>query len=186
MSDQQTWKIIATPKDRWHLTVLLMHGDLKFKGKSRTKLYRFRQALGLMESTEAFLGERKGLHKLGNDNKTKNVFTVTAENAEFLTECLSELELHNATLAPLERILVQLEEKRAIGDVEGVPELDPETEDWTPVTAPILGDNPDRYVEVNAMLMRKAAGSFEKYTALYLKEVEPPAENAPTELKAVG
>ncbi len=183
MAEQQTWKIIATPKDRWHLTALLMHKDLKFKGKRRTHLYRFRQALGLMESTEAFLGERKGLFKLGNDGKTKNVFTVTAENADFLTECLNELELHNATLAPLERIIAQLESKEAIGDVDAFPELDPATEDWTPVTPPII-EQPDRYVEINATLLRRCDGDFKKYIELYIKEAEPVAEEQTQSLKA--
>jgi hypothetical protein len=175
----QTFQIIATPAQRFALALFLLHKDLKFKGKRRTGLYRLRNALGLMAPTESLLGERQGRRALAFDKTTKNVFEVVIENAEFLNECLDTVELTGAQLSSLELLLSQLDEKKPSEDTSGLVAADLDAEDWEPSTAPVM-DQPDRYVEVNAELLRRAK-DFDEYRKLYLTEAEPPApDRAPT------
>jgi hypothetical protein len=179
MPNEQHWTIVATPAERWNLAIFLMHKDLMFKTrKEQRELYRARLALGLIPPTEAFLGEKKGRVPLALNKDVHNLFTATAEIADFFIGCLNrdKLELSGVQLAGLEHVLQQLEDKSfAHEEVDAHPdatEWKAAAEDWSPTLAPTV-EQPDKLVDVLADCIRSAQGSFDAFSKSFLAEAAP-------------
>lgn len=109
---KQTWTITATPRERLQLAILLLHRDLKVRGRAdERKLYRVRQALGLIAISEALLANQYelGANSYQHDNTTRHRFTVTIENAEWILKAIEPLELNSAVALFVEPLLQRLE-----------------------------------------------------------------------------
>lgn len=191
MGNEAAWKIVATPADRWNLAVFFLFRDLTFKTrKEQRQLHRARTALGLIPPTKTLLGDKKGNVPRAYDRESHNVFTVTAEMAEFVVGCVDRIEvtpapevggakqgLNAATLAGLEPILQQLED-RAIAKEEvdrypDAPAWDEVTEeDWEVSLTPTV-QQPDKLVDVFVDCLRAAGGDFEKFGKLFTAEAQP-------------
>lgn len=179
MPDSQTWKILATPNQRFALARLFVYHpkELTFKGKQRrAALARFSQALGL-EAPIATLNSGKNGAVPHATDRTPAVFEVTAENADFLSECLDQVDLSASELAGMQGVVTQLDTKTASGNVDEVPVFNPDGEDWSVSTKPVL-DGAERYVEVDEECLRRSE-SFETYKKLKLAEYAP--AKSPTE-----
>lgn len=197
MGNEQTWKIIATPADRWALAIFFLHKDLTFKTRKEQRgLYRARQALGLIEPTTVFMGEAKGTVPLAADHKTRNAFIVTPEVAEFVIDCFDRIEvtsqngkttgLSGAQLAGLEPILQQLEDRNFAKEMaERYPNAtwSEEDEDWSVSLAPTV-QQADKLVDVLCECISKAGDSFPRFKKLFLEEAKPALQNG--EAKADG
>ncbi len=148
MNADGTWEVVATPSERWYLAIFLLRNDLKFKGKKATALWRFRCALGLVEPSESFLQIRgTGTVALANDRATKNIFSVTQERAEFIAECIEQVDPNGAELMMFQRVLAQLEDKAPSADIDAAKTYDAAAEDWAPTLAPTI-QQPGKLVEV--------------------------------------
>lgn len=137
----QTWKVVATTAQRFYLASLLLDDAIKLKGrKADTILWRARTALGLIGVSELILKSGKvATRPLLSDPRT-HVFTVTAENADFLLECREKVEIGSGVSNILRELLEQLtpeHRERELPEYSEVPEWTPalepaELELWTP------------------------------------------------------
>lgn len=130
----QTWLVTARPEQRFHLANMLISDQLKIRGrKEDAKLWRAREALGLIGLTETMLQHGKVNAALLRSS-TVHQFVVTSENAEFLLEQREKVELPAATSFVLRPLLEQL---AAGEDAEGAEDAAPfdeaaELPQWNP------------------------------------------------------
>lgn len=189
MSNDQTFQIIASPRERWYLALFLLNGDLKFKGKRATALWRFRCALGLVGPTEGRLTDGAGTVALALDRTTRNVFTVTKERAEFLDDCIEQVDSNGGQLAMFQRVLAQLQDGKPSGDTEGVAPFDETKEDWAPTLAPKV-EEPGALVEVMLDCIKRAKQGpdapydFSVFAELFTEEATPTKGTAKPPLRA--
>lgn len=175
--DIQNWQIVASPRERFYLARFLLDNDkLKFKEKRRTQLWRFQSALGLVGPSELLTGERRGGIPKASDSTTMNLFDVNLAHADFLRECLDQVEMSAALLSPFRGIIIQLEDKTTTPCPLAAP-YDVENDKWAISLAPIIA-SPDMYVEVNRELLRRAT-NFENYRQLYLESSTPKVPETP-------
>jgi hypothetical protein len=114
----QTFRVTATPRQRFVLANCLFHRDLKFRDRARERdLYRARKALGLLEVSER-LSMDGMVSDFAKDNTTRNTFEVTHGNADFLVTTVGGIEKPSADLLYLEEVLEQLEDGKKLGDGE--------------------------------------------------------------------
>jgi hypothetical protein len=176
----QTWKVTATPRERFRLAMLLLHRDLKFKTrKSERELHRARQALGLIAPTEVQL-EKGRVGQYATDRTTRHCFAVTAENAEFVLAQVELVEINPAEALWLEPLLQQLESKADAPDADAAPAYDEaeELEHWQPSSKPIL-DRPEMFAELLGEAISVAA-DWPDFQRRYAKAMapEPPEPRA--------
>lgn len=144
----QAWKVVATTAQRFYVAQMLLSDELKGKGRKwDTALWRARVALGLIGLTEFAFKSREIATKLINE-PLSHLFTVTAENADFILEAREKVELRTGVSAILRPLLEQLadgKDGRPVFVPEDLPEwtdaLEPgELEQWKP---PKATDPPD-------------------------------------------
>jgi len=181
-NDKQTWDVIATPADRWYLSILLLNDGLTFKTRKEQKqLHQARVALDLYPPHERFTDGRQGRVPLAEDRAARRRFSVTTATLEFFTECLNKIEkgLNSAILAAIEPVMQQLEDQ---AHAEACCAEHPDApagkvvEDWDRSTAPLL-DQPHRLVDEMAAVFRacKAEGYDIKILVdRFLEEAAPP------------
>jgi len=143
----QIFRITATPRERLQLAILLLHRDLKIKGRRDERaLFRARLALGLIGISEALLSSEYNLGRntYQHDTTTRHRFTVTAENAEWLITTIEPLELNPATCLFIEPLLQRLEtqEDSHDADVTAVYDEPTETPKWQPRAIVAPPDDP--------------------------------------------
>lgn len=149
MSAPQTWVVVATTEQRFYLAELLLSDSLKIRGrKADTQLWRARVALGLISLTELIMRESRVRNDLLRAPE-RHLFTVTAENAEFLLEQREKVEIGTGVSAVLRPLLEQLADAKVAAELAGaagdVPEWSgeleaAEIERWRP---PRKTDPPD-------------------------------------------
>lgn len=163
----QTFRVTATPRTRFVISVLLFHKDLKFKDRIKERsLYRVRKALGLLEPSQQFSTHNR-VGNIWKDHSTRNVFEVTIDQAEFLIDNLSKIEKSTNDLLYVEDLLEQLEAKEDAADVEEGVSFDEKAEapGWVPSLEPLL-TNPALFYDV----MREACsmGNFGGFSKIML------------------
>jgi len=181
MNQDGTWEVVASPSERWYLALFLMRNDLKFKGDKATKLWRFRCTFGLVEPSESFLRiHGVGTCALAEDRKTKNIFRATQERADFIADCIGQVEGNGAELMMFQRILAQLEDKAPSADIDQATPFDAKAEDWTPTLAPTI-HQPGKLIEVLVEALNDSA-DFGTWKARMLDEATPKRADAPARL----
>jgi hypothetical protein len=174
----QTFKVTVSPRERFYLALLLLHNKLKFKTKEEGKgLNRARKALGLVEISEAYLIANRdpGQLRIGpsaEDSKTRNVFEVTQDNADFILAQAEKLEKGPAEMLWLTDVLEQLDGKKDAADAGDVQPCDPATENWSPGSS-ILLENPTLTVAIMRELYEKHE-SFGAHRKAFLEASKPP------------
>jgi hypothetical protein len=124
----QTFRVTTTPRARFTLSVLFFHKDLKFKTLASTKsLDRARKALGLVEPSQEFSTNRR-VGDIWKDNATRNVFTVTFDNADFVLETLGKLDKNSDDLLYLADLFEQLDSKKDAEDADTAVPFDEKAE----------------------------------------------------------
>lgn len=117
----QTFRVTATPRARFHLAVLFFHKDLKFKDMLATRsLDKARRALGLVELSQQFSTHRR-VGDIWRDNHTRNVFTVTTHDADFVLDMLGKLDKNADDLLYISDLLLQLDARKDAEDAETSP-----------------------------------------------------------------
>lgn len=170
-----TWTVVATPKERYHLAVLLMHEKAAYKTDEQvSQLNRFRRALALVGPTEAYLdskGGTMGLPPLATDRKTRNAFTVTREHADFIRKTLEKFDKNGVEVFLVASVLEQLAEHRTIAeDAAEAPVVASGAEDWEVPLPPMVGPPPQFFVWLGELL--ETYPSYGQLRAGYLHELE--------------
>lgn len=171
----QTFRIAATPRERFHLARLLCHKTLKFKDRQKEKaLYRARKTLGLMEPSEYILAQ-KPTSDLWRDNQQRAAFEVTQETAEFLVATIGGLEIDSGESFMVEELLEQLEAAKDSEAAAGLDLLDIEAEApaWKPSLMPLL-EGPEMWFEAQRQILddSQSYGAFRKAMLDALKTPE--------------
>lgn len=190
MGNDQTWTVVATPRERYWLAQLLIHKDAKWKTDEQVQqLNRFRRALGLVAPTSGFL-DSKGMTEppSSKDRKTRNAFQVTRENADFIRKTLEKFDKNGVELFYVGEVLEQLAEHKTIApDAETAPPVDPSKEDWDAPLPPILSPPEPfafaflRIVQENESYGRFRQAYIEAMKVGEKKAEEPAAEEAEPE-----
>jgi hypothetical protein len=171
----QTFRITTTPRARFALSVMLFHKDVKFNDRGKERALRnARRALGLMEPSQNY-AEHQRVGEIWRDHVTRNVFEVTADNADFILTTLAKIEKHSVDMLYLEELLEQLEDKRDAEDASTAVPFDEAAEApaWKPPLTPIVG-NPALLVDI----IREAfeAESYGAARKLILPALKPEPE----------
>lgn len=168
----QAWKVALTPRQRWEIAQLTFAREAVFKGREeQRRLYRFRQAFGILAPSQMLVDKQRVNDKLVEDNATKAVFQITAENLELLTKLLDTIpNILGVTTLILEPVLQTLEaakDGKEIGSVEGIPAYDPASEDWTPPKIPAMIEGWQHFPEAMLGLLR-ANESYDAFRKAFL------------------
>jgi hypothetical protein len=145
----KSFRVTATPRTRFNLSVLLFHKDLQFKDRLKERsLYRSRKNLGLLEPSQQFSTNNR-VGDIWRDHTTRNVFTVTEDNADFMIETIGKLEKNTNDLLYIEELLEQLEAKEDAADADTASEFNEQEEAprWKPGLEPII-TNPALFYDV--------------------------------------
>lgn len=176
--NDSTFKVTATPQQRFFLAQAFFSPTLKFKDRTKERLlYRARKQLGLMGPSE-WIAERGRVGEIWQEKKSFNVFEVTEETAAFVVTTIGELEKEPFQSFMLEGLLQQLEAKRDADSLDMALPLDEEAEAplWKPSLKPILV-NPDRFTDVLKDVVQ-AAESYGAFRTAMLKVLEMPEIDA--------
>jgi hypothetical protein len=131
MADQ-TWQIVLTPKERFHLFMLAHAKEQKIKGSDGRRFRRFLRAFGLAPIQDESNDTGKVSIHLTKD-KTPSVFTITAENRDYVKQSLITQERTPAVEAVLGDLFDTIEDLKdgeqpaLLGDVKS---YDAATENW--------------------------------------------------------
>lgn len=145
----QTFRVTATPRARFHLSVLFFHKDLKFKDMLATRsLDKARRALGLIEPSQQFSTNRR-VGDIWRDHRTKSVFTVTTHDADFVLDSLGKLDKNADDLLYISDLLLQLDARKDAEDVDTVPAFNEKEEAplWNAELHPAV-DSPSMLIDI--------------------------------------
>jgi hypothetical protein len=118
----QTFKVTASPRQRFWLAWMLLSGKIKLKDRSDDRrLNRARKALGLLDVSEIFWHYNRDpgplrMGELVEDGETRNVFEVTTDQADFILTQVDKVERGPDVSLFAIGLLEQLEEKKDATD----------------------------------------------------------------------
>ena len=149
---KQTWTITTTPRARLQLAILLLHRDLKVKGRAdEKKLYRARTALGLIGISESVLKNNydlKAEHLPGRRHHPARVRAHDRIGGVDSSKAIEPLEINSASALFLEPLLEQIESQADAADADTAEPFDERAElpRWEPryLAAPPDDDDPDQ------------------------------------------
>jgi hypothetical protein len=144
----QTFRVTATPRARFVLSVMLFQ-DVKIKELAATKsLTRARRALGLMEPSFNF-STHKRVGDIWRDHTTRNVFTVTSHDADFVLDALAKIDKASGDILYLADLMEQLDSGKDAEDADTALPFDEAAEAplWKPSLSPII-DQPVLLLDV--------------------------------------
>ena len=185
MAKNITFSVVATPRDRYNLAILLLHKDIKIRGnKSRKEIDRARKSLGLLAPHDAFLKFKESVNTEHIENSRYEKFDVTADNADCVLGWADQLELNPAHSRWLADVLAQLAHGEDDPRAAQAPAYDEPADiaAWAPRPRPLL-DNPWNFAEALGELIERSR-SFEDFKRRYADEMAPDEPATATEQAA--